>query len=62
VPGVAMKQNDIKKKGQKGKQFTVIRDFGGNLTAEEYVTRLAKLYENKENHRNQLSFPARRLL
>lgn len=45
-----MKKEEGKNKGRKGKQFTIIRNFGGNLSASEYVARVAKAYWNKGNY------------
>lgn len=47
-----MKKNVENKKVRKGKQFTVIRNFNGNMTAEEFVARLARAYRSKENQQS----------
>lgn len=46
------RQEINKQKEQKGKQYIVLRNWNGNLTASEYVARLAKLYRDKEIHKS----------
>ena len=36
---------------RRGKQYTVVRNCKGNLTAEEFVIKLLKAYKDKEYRR-----------
>lgn len=44
-----MNPKNGKKKGRKGKQFRVVRNFNGKLTAAEYVARLALVLRDNDS-------------
>lgn len=48
-----MKKSLDIKTTKKGRQFTVIRNYSGTLTAQDYIVKLAKTYINKEINKQQ---------